>query len=97
MHELLDRLTGGDRRSIGRSNEVVVAVIAEPSLFGVLFGSLWSRDPLIRMRAADALEKITAKHPEYVDTQSRMGTMPYYQLHQDRSHQKQQGKRRQMP
>lgn len=30
MHELLSRLTGGDRRSIGRSNEVVAAVLGDP-------------------------------------------------------------------
>jgi hypothetical protein len=66
MHELLERLTGGDRRSIGRSNEVVTAVLRDPSLFGVLFGGLSSSDPLIRMRAADALEKITVRHPEWL-------------------------------
>jgi hypothetical protein len=66
MHELLDKLTGGDRRSIGRSDEVVAAVLRDPSLFGVVFGGLWSSDALVRMRAADALEKITAKHPEWL-------------------------------
>ncbi len=66
MYELVNRLMGGDRRSIGRSNEVVAAVLAEPSLFGVLFGGLWSSDPLIRMRAADAQEKITAQHPAWL-------------------------------
>lgn len=60
------RLTGGDRRSIGRSNEVVAAVLRDPSLFGVLFDGLWSSDPLIRLRTADALEKITVKHPEWL-------------------------------
>ncbi len=66
MVELLDMLRGGDRRSIGRSKEVVAAVLANPCLFGVLFGGLFSDDVLIRMRAADALDKITAKHPEYL-------------------------------
>jgi hypothetical protein len=66
MYELLKRLTGGDRRSIGRAGEVVAAVLGEPSLFGVLFGGLFSEDALIRMRAADALEKITVKHPEWL-------------------------------
>jgi hypothetical protein len=66
MHELLERLTSGDRRSIGRSNEVVTAVLRDPSLFGVLFGGLSSSDPLIRMRAADVLEKITVRHPEWL-------------------------------
>jgi hypothetical protein len=41
MHELVNKLTDGVRRSIGHFNEV-------------LFGNLWSSDPLIRMWAADA-------------------------------------------
>jgi len=32
----------------------------------VLFSGLWSSDLLIRMRTADALEKITVKHPEWL-------------------------------
>jgi hypothetical protein len=32
MHELLDKLTIGDRRSIGRSNDVVAAILRDPSL-----------------------------------------------------------------
>jgi hypothetical protein len=60
---LLQLLTGGDRRSIGRANEVVAAVLREPDLFGGLFAGLYGHDPLVNMRAADALEKITAERP----------------------------------
>lgn len=63
---LLGKLTGGDRRSIGRANEVVAEVLHDPSLFGLLFDGLDNQDPLVRMRAADALEKITVKHPEWL-------------------------------
>lgn len=63
---LLVQLTGGDRRSIGRSAEIVATVLAEPALFAVLFHGLLVNDPLIRMRAADAIEKITVLHPEYL-------------------------------
>jgi hypothetical protein len=42
LHPILKKLAGGDRRSIGRSNE----------------------DPVVCMRAADALEKITVQRPE---------------------------------
>jgi hypothetical protein len=64
--EVLSKLAGGDRRSIGRSNEVVADVMRDPSLFGIVFDGMLSDDPLIRMRSADAIEKITAKHPEYL-------------------------------
>jgi hypothetical protein len=67
MHPLLQKLDGGDRRSIGRSEEVVADVLADPALFDVVFhGMLVDDNPLIRMRAADAVEKITAQHPAYL-------------------------------
>jgi hypothetical protein len=66
MQEVLSKLAGGDRRSIGGSNEVVADVMRDPSLFEPVFNGMLSDDPLIRMRSADAIEKITAKHPEYL-------------------------------
>lgn len=64
MTDILAKLSGGDRRSIGRSNEVVADVLANPRLFDALFGGLTAADPLVRMRAADAVEKITTHRPE---------------------------------
>jgi len=66
MHVLLQKLQGGDRRSIGKVQEVVADVRNDFSLFEVLVDGLFAEDPLIRMRAADALEKITADFPEYL-------------------------------
>lgn len=56
-------LSGGDRRSIGRSNEVVRLVLSRPSRFCELISCLWSEDPVICLRAADAAEKISARKP----------------------------------
>ncbi|MGH9746969.1 MAG: hypothetical protein ACRD59_12775 [Candidatus Acidiferrales bacterium] len=64
MHPILKKLSGGDRRSIGRSNEVVAEVLAHPALFRHVFAGIESDDPVLRMRAADAAEKITAQRPE---------------------------------
>lgn len=64
--DILEKLKGGDRRSIGRADEVVTDVLNDPALFTVLFGGMLSDDPLIRMPAADAVEKITVEHPEYL-------------------------------
>jgi HEAT repeat protein len=64
MHPLLKKLSGGDRRSIGCSNEVVAHVLAHPASFRHLINGLAADDPVIRMRAADAIEKITAQRPE---------------------------------
>ena len=67
MHSLLEQLEGGDRRSIGRSPQVVAEVLADPSLFEVVFSGMSEPNPLVRSRCADAVEKITARHPEYLD------------------------------
>jgi hypothetical protein len=57
-------LEGGDRRSIGRSDHVAAIVLGKPELFPELITSLWSKNPVIRMRTADAVEKVTRTKPE---------------------------------
>lgn len=64
MRGLLRFLEGGDRRSIGRSNEVADFVLRDRERFAELFEGLFHADARVRMRAADALEKVSAKHPE---------------------------------
>jgi HEAT repeat protein len=66
MHPLIQMLTGGDRRSIGQSEKVVAAVLADPALFPIVFDGMLADDPLVRMRCADAVEKITEQHPEWL-------------------------------
>jgi hypothetical protein len=61
---ILTLLAGGDRRSIGRSDEVAAMVSEDPGLFPRLIKGLWSDDPLVRLRAADAAEKFTRAHRE---------------------------------
>jgi hypothetical protein len=61
---ILKMLQGGDRRSIGRANRVATIVKEDAGLFSELLGGLWSEDALVRMRAADATEKVTRKRPE---------------------------------
>jgi len=63
MNSLLKRLSGGDRRSIGNSIEVAADVLANPKLFPDLFGGMLEDDPIIRMRSADAVEKVTVHNP----------------------------------
>lgn len=61
---ILPLLQGGDRRMIGRSDQVAAMVAEAPELFPELIAGLWSEDPLVRMRAADAAEKVTRKKRE---------------------------------
>ena len=63
MTNLLSQLRGGDRRSIGNVNAVVAAVKKKPGLFKDLVNGLFDSDPLVRMRAVDAMEKISGDEP----------------------------------
>jgi HEAT repeat protein len=49
---------------IGRSDRVAAMVRKAPEIFPELISGLWSEDPLVRMRAADAAEKVTRQRPE---------------------------------
>ena len=66
MESILEKLSGGDLRSIGRADEVVADVLADPGLFGAVFQGMFTADPVIRMRAADVVEKASALHPEWL-------------------------------
>lgn len=59
-------LKGGDRRSIGRSNQVVAIIRRQPALFPALIDGMQHDDELVRMRAADAAEKLTVTHPQWL-------------------------------
>lgn len=61
-------LAGGDMRSIGNANKVVKKVLADQRLFAKLFACLSHDDPRVRMRSADALEKVTQEQPELLQT-----------------------------
>lgn len=66
MSQILKKLKGGDLRSIGKSDEVVQKILENPLLFREVFQGMLSCDPIIRMRSADAVEKVSAKYPEYL-------------------------------
>lgn len=63
-NELLAMLTGGDRRSTGRSEEAAAEVLRDPSLFPALLRGLGEGDARVRMRCADAAEKVTRERPD---------------------------------
>ena len=66
MNSTLDLLTGGDRRSIGKANEVAQLILQQPDKFNELIQGLYVQDPVIRMRAADVIEKVTAKDAHHL-------------------------------
>lgn len=58
-------LLGRDLRSISKSNEVANA-IHDQSEFDSLFGLLWHHERILVMRVADAIEKVTRIHGEFL-------------------------------
>ncbi|MBP2654713.1 MAG: hypothetical protein H6Q73_2282 [Firmicutes bacterium] len=66
METIVSRLSGGDLRSIGEVEEIVAAIIKDASLFADVFQAMSAEDPVVRMRAADAIEKVTRKEPQYL-------------------------------
>lgn len=71
MNDLLVKLSGGNRRSIGRADEVAREILSDPKLFSQVFDAVLSPDPVLRMRAADAIEKATREHPELLQPYKR--------------------------
>lgn len=62
--DILSKLRGGDRRSLGRSGEIIGDITEDPKLFAAAFQALLDPDPVVRMRAADAVEKASRERPE---------------------------------
>ena len=61
---MLDKLRGGDLRSIGRSNEMVADIEEDPTLIEKVFPGLYDPDPVLKARSADVIEKATRNRPE---------------------------------
>jgi hypothetical protein len=57
--QIRSMLSGGDRRSIGKVADVIVLIEQHPRRMSSLVRCLWDEDACVRMRAADALEKIS--------------------------------------
>ena len=60
-------LEGTDRRSIGHAADAARLVLKEPRRFRQLIECLWDENPVVRMRAADAAEKVSARKPRLLD------------------------------
>jgi len=67
LKPLTRTLGGGDRRSIGASNQVARQILRSHPRLAELIACLWSGDPLVRMRAADAAEKVSARRPDLLE------------------------------
>lgn len=62
--DIREVLSGGDLRSVGHVDEVVAYVGNDPDRFNELMTGLTDDRPVVRMRSADAMEKVTRRHPK---------------------------------
>jgi hypothetical protein len=72
MSNIVEKLRGGDRRSVGRSDEVAQEISANPKLFAQVLAAVLDANPLTRMRAADAIEKASAISPKLLQPHKRI-------------------------
>lgn len=66
MNTIKQALTGGDRSSLGRTEEVVGWVLANKDRLPELFEGLFDEDEIVRMRAGDGLEKVCRQNPHWL-------------------------------
>jgi len=63
MNSIIRKLKEGDLRQKGKSEEVVSDVLKKPQLFRDVVAGILDAEPGVRMRASDAVEKITRLRP----------------------------------
>jgi len=72
MNKIEKLLSIGDLRTAGKSEEVVRLALSKPGLFGDIVHAILLDHPGIRMRASDAVEKITRLHPEWLKSYKKL-------------------------
>ncbi|MGL4173846.1 MAG: GNAT family N-acetyltransferase [Actinomycetota bacterium] len=60
-------LTGGHPNSLGRTIEVVEAVIDNKEKLAELYTCYFSRDEVVRLRTSNAMKRVCAQHPEWFE------------------------------
>jgi len=60
---VIELLSGGDRRSIGKVDQLVELLNSDSSIVRTTVDCLLNESPVVRMRAADALEKFSLSQP----------------------------------
>jgi hypothetical protein len=81
-------LAGGDRRSIGNAHALAVAISDDPRLFDSCVRAMSDDDPVVRMRAADAVEKASRSRPALLAAHkaSLLGSIAEINQHEVRWH-----------
>jgi hypothetical protein len=61
---IAERLSGGSRRSLGAVEDVISLVLRDTTKFTELFDAMLDEDEIVRMRASDAVEKLSRNRPD---------------------------------
>jgi hypothetical protein len=60
-------LTGGHPNSLGRTVEVVNLILEDQTKFSELYSCYFSKDEIVRLRTSNAMKRICAEHPEWLE------------------------------
>lgn len=60
-----EMLTGGHPNSLGRTLDVVDAVLADRSRYSELYRCWFSTDEVVRLRVSSAVKRVTIEHPDW--------------------------------
>ena len=72
MKALLEQLAIGDRRTIGKSEDVSRAILKNPKLFDEVFNAMWQSDDAgVRMRASNVCETVTRTRPNLLQARKK--------------------------
>lgn len=82
MNSIIRKLKQGDLRQKGKSEEVVADVLKNPKLFQHVVNGISNTEPGVRMRASDAVEKITRLHPEFLQPHKKNFLKIYTKIEQ---------------
>lgn len=65
MDDFEEMLTGGHPNSLGRTVEVVDAVLADRTRLDDLYRCYFSTDEVVRLRVSSAMKRVTIERPEW--------------------------------
>lgn len=60
-------MIGGHANSLGKTGDVIQEVLGNKSLLEELYSCMFNDDAWVRMRAADAFEKVCREHPDWIE------------------------------
>ena len=72
ISQIIDKLVIGDLRTTGYADDVVKEVVKDPGRFEEILSGLTHLNPGVRMRAADALEKVSAQKPALLQPHKKL-------------------------